>query len=267
MKRLVNRVKISANDNVRSNNIKRELESKLISNNYELVSENYDLCIAIGGDGAFIRMLKSENFNENVYYIGINTGTLGFAQEVDAGKLDDFIDKLNNNKYRVEEIGIEEININHDKGINNFYALNEITIRDSELNTTKLGINIDGHFLETFVGDGILISTSFGSTAYNLSFGGSIIYNKLHTLQITPIAPFNAKTFKNLLNSIVIPQDSVISVLPLEEKRNLIVTIDGENKFYQGVTLIETFVKSKRIKCFREEDYNFIDKVKEKFLS
>lgn len=267
MKRLVNKVKISANNNVKSNNIKCELENKLKSNNYEIVEENFDLCIAIGGDGAFIRMLKSVNFNKDAYYIGINTGTLGFAQEVNSEKLDDFINKLNNNEYKVEEIGIEEVSIHHISGIDNFYALNEITIRDSELNTTKLNIKVDNHYLETFVGDGILISTSFGSTAYNLSFGGSIIYNTLHTLQITPIAPFNAKTFKNLNNSIVIPQDSVISILPLEEKRNLIITIDGENKFYQEVTLIETAVKNKRIKCFKEKDYNFIDKVKEKFLS
>lgn len=267
MKRLVSRVKIYANNNVKSLDIKRDLEYKLKANDYEIVDENFDMCVAIGGDGAFIRMLKSVNFNENAFYIGINTGTLGFAQEVSSDQLDDFIYKLNNNKYKVEEIGIEEISIHHVSGVDNFYALNEITIRDSELNTTKLNLNIDGHFLETFVGDGILVSTSFGSTAYNLSFGGSIIYNTLHTLQITPIAPFNAKTFKNLKNSIVIPQDSIISIIPEEEKRNLIVTVDGENKYYEKVTLIETFVKDKRIKCLKEENYNFIDKVKEKFLS
>ena len=121
-------------------------------------------------------------------------------------------------------------------------------------------------YLENFVGDGLLVSTSFGSTAYNLSFGGSIIYNTLHTLQITPIAPFNPKSFKNLLNPIVIPQNSIISIVPEVEKRNLIVTVDGENIFYEDVTLIETFVKDRRVNCLREKDYNFIDKVNDKFV-
>lgn len=266
MERLVKKVKIYANNNVKSNNIKRELELKLKKNTYEIVDDDFDLCIAVGGDGAFLRMMKVVKFYEDAYYIGINTGTLGFAQEVSADDIDGFIEKLNNNDYKVEEVGIEEIVVHHNGGIDKLFAINEITIRDSELNVTKLNIDVDGHNLETFVGDGLLVSTSFGSTAYNLNFGGSVIYNTLHTLQITPIAPFNSKAYRTLLNSVVIPQDSVIDIVPHEDKRNLIVSVDGENIFYEGVIRIETFVKNRRIKCFREKDYNFIDKVNEKFV-
>lgn len=267
MERLVNKVRIYANNNIRSNNIRKDLEKKLKKSGFVLVvDDSFDLCIAVGGDGAFLRMMKEISFKEDAYYIGINTGTLGFAQEVSADKLDDFIYKLSNNLYKVEEVGIEEIVVHHGRGKQNLYAINEITIRDSELNVTKLNIRIDDHYLETFVGDGLLVSTSFGSTAYNLSFGGSIIYNTLHTLQITPIAPFNPKSFKNLLNPIVIPQNSIISIVPEVEKRNLIVTVDGENIFYEDVTLIETFVKDRRVNCLREKDYNFIDKVNDKFV-
>ena len=131
---------------------------------------------------------------------------------------------------------------------------------------TKLNIEIDDHKLEKFVGDGILISTSFGSTAYNLSFGGAVICNSLHTTQITPIAPLNSKSYRNLLNSIVIPQDSIICVNPEENKDNLIITVDGENKFYDNVKSITMYVKDKRIKMLRGQEYNFIDKVNEKFL-
>ena len=211
-------------------------------------------------------MLKKTNFNSEIYYIGINTGTLGFAQEVRAESIDDFIEKLNKNAYKTENVSVLEIEIETDSKKESIFALNDVTIRDSELNTTKLLIEVDKHKLEKFVGDGILVSTSFGSTAYNLSFGGSVICNSLHTTQITPIAPLNSKVYRNLLNSIVIPQDSIIEVMPEENKDNLIVTIDGENKFYDSVKKVTMFVKNKRIKMLREQDYNFIDKVNEKFL-
>lgn len=263
---MIKKIKIFANNNIKSNNIKIKLIEKLENNNFIISEEDFDLVIAVGGDGSFLRMIHNSNFDENKLYIGVNTGTLGFAQEVNADELDDFIEKLKNNKYKIEEIGIEEINIYHNDKIDKYYALNDMTIRDIELNTTELEIRVEDKLFENFKGDGILISTSFGSTAYNLSFGGSVIYNTLHTLQITPIAPLNSKVYRNFMNSIVIPQDKMIEITPQNGNNNLIVTIDGENIFYENVDKIETVVKDKRIKCLREENYNFIDKVNEKFL-
>lgn len=239
---------------------------KLKESNFIITDKDYDLGIAIGGDGSFLRMIKAANFNSQVYYIGINTGTLGFAQEVRADQLDLFIDKLNNNNYQIKEIGVQETKVEHGKNTSTFCSLNEITIRDSELNTTILDINVNDSLLERFVGDGILISTSFGSTAYNLSFGGSIIFNDIHTLQITSIAPLNNRVYHALTNSIIIPENKTITIIPSKEKRNLIISIDGENKFYDDVKVIETFITSKRIKCLREPDYDFVKKVHEKFL-
>ena len=120
-------------------------------------------------------------------------------------------------------------------------------------------------FLETAVGDGLLISTSFGSTAYNLSFGGSIVYNTFHTLQITPIAPLNNKSYRSLLNSVILPENKVISLLP-QRNRDLLITIDGENKYYENVIKVETVVDKKRINCLRRKGYNFVEKINEKFL-
>lgn len=262
---MIKKIKIYANNNVFSHKIKNELEEKLINNGFNLVESNEDLSIAIGGDGAFLRMVRKENFNSEVKYIGINTGTLGFAQEINADNLDLFVEKLKNNSYKEEKIGVQEIKIYYKDQVDKFYALNEIVIRDSELNTTKLNIKIEDYEFENFAGDGILISTSFGSTAYNLSFGGAIVYNTLHTLQITPIAPLNSKSYRNLNNSLVIPQDKEILLVPL--KGNLIVSIDGENIFYQDVKKIEASVKGKCIKVLREKDYNFISKVNEKLLN
>lgn len=262
----IERVRLFSNNNDKSRNIYDITYNKLTSNGFSVVEYDYDLAIAIGGDGAFLRMVKSCNFNSDILYVGINSGTLGFAQEVVVEELDSFIEELKDNNYKVDEIGVEEVKVFTGNEEVNFYSLNEIVIRQKELNVAMLDISIDDVFLEKFVGDGILVSTSFGTTAYNLSFGGSIIFNTFHSLQITPIAPLHNKVFKSLTNSIVIPEKKVIKIVPSIDKNDLLITVDGENKFFDNVVLIESIVDKKRIKCLRRLDYDFFEKVNEKFL-
>ena len=147
----------------------------MVNYKFNLVDYNYDLAIAIGGDGSFLRMVKSNNFNSDIYYVGINAGTLGFLQEIKPDEISAFFDKLNHDDFKVDEIGIQETNVISNNNQQQFYSLNEIVIRDSDLNTAKLNLFVDNTLLEKFVGDGLLVSTSVGSTAYNLSYGGSII--------------------------------------------------------------------------------------------
>lgn len=266
MPRKIKTIKLFCNDNAKSLAIKELISEKLIANNYSIVNENPDLCLAIGGDGSFLRMVKANNFKSEPLYVGINAGTLGFLQEIKIDDIDDFIYKINNNLFKIDEIGIQETKIVTTYNTSIFYSLNEIVLRDRDLNTTKLNINVNNAKLEKFVGDGILISTSTGSTAYNLSFGGAIVANNLHTLQVTPIAPLNSKSYRSLINSIIIPENTFITIIPEKENINLLVTIDGDNNVYNNVEKIETFVNKKRINCLRLENYNFFEKINEKFL-
>ena len=164
---MLKKIKIYSNNNVHYNQIRNQLEEKLTNNGFVIVSEGEDVC-CYWRRRRVLRMVKQEKFNSDIEYIGINTGTLGFAQEVSADNLDGFIEKLKSDNYKIESIGVQEIKVFYKDKIDQFYALNEIVIRDSELNTTKLNICVEDCELENFAGDGILISTSFGSTAYNL---------------------------------------------------------------------------------------------------
>lgn len=223
------------------------------------------MAIAIGGDGSFIRMIKSCNFNDDIVYIGVNTGTLGFVQEIYPDKIDIFINNLNKNKFKFEKISVQETKITTKEDNLHFYSLNEIVIRQKELNTLNLKIMIDKQLLENYAGDGILVSTSIGSTAYNLSFGGSVVYNDLHTLQITPIAPLNNKSYHNLFNSVIIPEKRTIEIIPYKNN-DLIVSADGENKIIENVISITTQVKRKKIKLVRMKEYDYTKKINEKFI-
>lgn len=262
----IKRIKLFVNHNKESEKIAERVKNKLVQKGFLIVEDNYDLAIAIGGDGAFLRMVKQNNFNSDIYYVGINTGTLGFLQEINKDDIDTFIKKLKNNDFKIEYVGIQETTIKTQQENKRFFSLNEIVVREKELNTVVLDVTIDSFFLERFAGDGILITTSTGSTAYNLSYNGSIIYPTLHTLELTPIAPLNSKVYHVLTNSIIIPENKVITLTPIKGKKDLMITIDGENIIYKDIKEIKTVVDQKRIACLRMKEYNFINIVQEKIL-
>ena len=259
-------IKLFPNYNERSLQLAEELSNKLIASGYTLTDKDYDLAIAIGGDGSYLRMVKNNSFNEFIHYIGVNTGTLGFLQEVNPNELDNFIEKLGNHFYKVEPVSIQETTITTNETKDSFYSLNEIAIRNANMRIANLDVYIDSVLLENFVGDGLLIATSIGSTAYNISLGGSIVYSDLHTLQLTPIAPLNTVSYRNLLNSIIIPEDKKIEIIPNKQNNNLMIAIDGETKNYDQVEKIETGVSKKKIKCLRLKDYNYTNIIHDKFL-
>lgn len=265
MKKKIEKIRIFPNQNEKSRKQAKILKEKLEKKGYIIDEKEFSLAIAVGGDGSFIRMVKECNFNEKIYYLGVNTGTLGFAQEIYPNDIDFFIEKLIHDDFKIEEIGVEETKIETKEGLLVFNSLNEILVRDKDLNTTHLNIYINDCILEKFVGDGVLVSTSFGSTAYNLNFGGSIVYNDLHTMQITPVAPLNSKSYQVLRNSVVIPEQRNIYIVPTNNCKNLMITVDGENRIYNDVFKIKVSV-TKKIKFLRMNEYDYTKKINEKFL-
>lgn len=264
--RKINKVKLFVNDNLKSRNVAEIVISKLKDKHFEIVDEGFDLGIAIGGDGSFLRMVKESNFNSDIYYVGINAGTLGFAQDVSIDEIDEFVNLLSMDSFKIEKVGVQEIEITTDDSISRHFSLNEFVVRDLALSVTKLDVKIEDVLLENYAGDGMLVATSFGSTAYNMSLGGSIVYNTFHTLQITPIAPLNSKAYRNLLVPVIVPQEKIISLTPSVDKRDLFIIIDGDKQKYYNVNKIETFIDKKTINIVRMSDYNFAKKIGDKFV-
>lgn len=266
MERRINKIKLFINDNEKSILVAKDLELELKKYNFEIVNKNYDLAISVGGDGSFLRMVKETKFNNNIYYIGVNSGTLGFLQEINIKDTIDFVKRLNSNKYKIEELSIQETKVITEDHIYRYNTLNEIVIRNKQFNTLKIPVYVDNELLENFTGDGLLISTSTGSTAYNMSFGGSIIYNTLKTLSITPIAPLNNKAYKSLLVPVIIPDNKTITLPTINNYRNIFIMLDGLNKELDNVIKIETKISNKTIKCLRMNDYHFIKIINDKIL-
>ena len=261
---MIKNIKLFVNNNDKSIQLANIVKDKFINNGFVINDYKFDLGIAIGGDGSFLRMVKDTKFDSNPYYVGINAGHLGFLQEVKSSEIDKLIEELKEEQYKVSNVGIQETIVKTDKEYK-FYSLNEIVIRDSDLKILKTNVYIDDDFLEEYTGDGLMLATSIGSTAYNLSYGGSIVLPEFSTIQITPMAPINSKAYRSMPNSIIEPDKTKIKLVPNNKK--VLITIDGENKYFENVDSITSSIEDKKIKMLRFSHYNFAQKINEKILS
>ena len=129
-----------------------------------------------------------------------------------------------------------------------------------------LDISIGGAFIERFSGDGILIASPAGSTAYNYSLGGSIVDPRLRLLQVTPIAPMNTTVFRSFTSSILLPPDLTLGIVPETSEKIIYITNDGIETGYSDLKEIEIKISDTSVNLIRFSDYDFWNKVKDKFL-
>ncbi|MBQ3307417.1 MAG: NAD(+)/NADH kinase [Bacilli bacterium] len=261
----IKRIRFFTNDKEKSYQILEDVSKQFLEAGFDIVQNNeFDLGIAIGGDGTFLKMINECNFLDYVYYVGINAGTLGFAQDIEVHEVPQFIQDLLNNQFFYEDIAVETIDIHTGYDTVSYHCLNEVVIRDKDLHTLHFDLLIDDVLLEEFAGDGMLISTSFGSTAYNLSFGGSMVCNAFDTLQLTPIAPIRSKSYPCLVNSLILPSFKRVTIIP-KNNNSYLLTMDGRNTSYSNITSIDISIQ-KHISLIRKSDYNYIRKINDKFV-
>lgn len=262
----IKKIKLFVKNHEKAHEIASKVEKLLLENNFIITEDTPDLALAIGGDGTFLKMATALEFNDEIYYAGIHAGTLGFLQEIKPEELEAFVNVIKKGTFKVKEKQMEEIIVNTEKETYQRYALNEIVLRREDLRTAKLSLYIEEDLLEDYAGDGLLISTTTGSTAYNLNYGGSMVHHALDTLQIVPIAPLNNRMYHNFMNSIVLPSDSLIVLIPNKKSQNISILFDGKETTYKNVVKIKIKTGAKKMKCIRMHPYNDMKVIHDKFL-
>lgn len=262
-------INIVSNENALSLETKRVLRQRLEKDGFVVPKEfdyNAELIICIGGDGSFLRTLHTYDF-PNIPVIGINTGHLGFFQEISPYQLDEFIFKYKKGDYKVQHLNAVSANISTKNEITQLFGINEIVIRGNKSRTVHLNISLDDSFLERFSGDGILVSTPAGSTAYNYALGGSIVDPRLNLLQITPLAPINTTAYRSFTSSVLVPPEITIRVYPEYTFENSILIIsDGIEYRYNEINEVSLQLSKTKARLLRFDHYDFWNKVKSKFL-
>lgn len=265
-KRIIN---VISNNDEASRKTLAFLTEKLTNKGF-VVPQNYDdnaeLNICIGGDGAFLRTIHKYNFTD-IPFIGINTGHLGFFQEILPDNIDEFIERYIETDYIIENIFLVEAEICTNDKCFQLYGVNEIVIKGIESKVVHLDVLIDNNHLEKFSGDGIIISTPAGSTGYNFSSGGSIVYPSLKTLQITPLSPISSRVYRSLLNSTIVPGDIPITIKPEYHYENsILVVVDGMELKYENISKIDFIIPGKTISKLNFDKNMYWNNLKSKFL-
>ena len=258
------KVRIFTKENKTCKEFEKLLTVKLKTHGHEVVKTSPDLCISIGGDGTFIYMIHEMGFKTDIKYAGFNFGTLGFLTSFSVDELDRFIDNLNGDFY-IDEYTFEDVIVKNQSGEHKYKSLNEVVIRNYINKSSRLNVYCNNELIENFIGDALVVSTSVGSSAYNLNLGGPLIYDKEPCLILSSIAPINNKVYSSFRNSIVFNKDKELTITP-EKDFNINLLLDGHEKRLKSVSNIRVRLCKKTIKVLRFNKVSYSTLIKEKLL-
>ncbi|GHU66586.1 NAD kinase [Clostridia bacterium] len=228
--------------------------------------EDAELVVVIGGDGTFLRTLARFDFPD-VPFVGINTGHLGFFQELDAADADQFVFRYMQGDFSEQRYRTVEAEIEFGDESAKIRGLNEIVVRGEGTSLSHLDIYIGDRLIEKFSGDGVVVSTPAGSTAYNYSLGGSIVDPSLDLLQLTPMAPVNSTAYRSFTSGIVLPPGLPIEVYPDAESRaGVFVSVDGVETHAPNLRRVGIRLSGRTVTLLRFKNYEFWNTVKKKLL-
>jgi NAD+ kinase len=188
------------------------------------IPDNTDLVVVLGGDGTLISVARLIGDRE-VPILGVNLGSLGFLTEITLDELCSSVDRYLSGDYRISErLMLHVAVVRNGLVIEEKRVLNDVVINKGALaRIIDLETTIDGNYLTTYKGDGLIISTPTGSTGYSLSANGPILYPELECFAITPICPH---TLTN--RPIVVASDSLITIALKCINEDVFLTLDGQ---------------------------------------
>ena len=183
-----------------------------------------DLMLVLGGDGTMIATARLVGDTE-APVIGVNFGGLGYLAEFRIEELFSALESVLEGGYKVERrVMLAAELFRAEKLITRNRVLNDVVINKTALaRIIEIEVYLNKQFVNSFRADGLIVATPTGSTAYNLSAGGPVIYPSMNAIVITPICPF---TLSN--RPIVVPDTSVIEVRLKTEEEEVALTLDGQ---------------------------------------
>jgi NAD+ kinase len=172
--------------------------------------ENPEIIISVGGDGTMLHALHQRMHQiENVLFVGIHTGTLGFFTDYEASEINTLLQDLIYGVPFTEEVQLLEVKRFNKDQFESLYAINEARV-ENIIKTQSIDVWIGDEYLETFRGNGLCVSTQIGSTAYNRSLRGAVLLPSIRAMQLTEVAGIHHKLSRSLSTSLVIGESHVI---------------------------------------------------------
>lgn len=229
-----------------------------------IIPNTVDWIVVLGGDGTLLAAARKVS-GFGVPILGVNLGGLGFLTSIPLKGLYPDIEKMLKGQLEVESrLMLETKVLRNGEEICRFPVLNDVVINKGPLaRIIDLDVYISDQFLTTFRADGLIISTPTGSTAYNLSAGGPILYPTMANFILTPICPF---TLTN--RPIILPDSDTIHIeMGKESEEKVSLTFDGQVGFdFSYGDKVMIYKSSERIKLFKSPDQGYFEILRAKLM-
>ena len=220
------------------------------------------MVICFGGDGTILHMAKAAT-RQGIPILGVNIGTMGFMAELESTELDQ-LKRIAAEDYTIDERMMLDVTVHRDRDIIfHDIGLNDVVITKGTIaRIVHLNVNCDGVQAMECGGDGVIIATPTGSTAYSLSAGGPIVEPEAKNMIITPVCAHDVGS-----RCIVTSEKRVITVgLTKNARRNAFLSVDGGRAVRMNLGDVATIKKSHlTTKLVRLKDRSFFDVVSTKF--
>jgi len=227
---------------------------------FEDVETDVDFMFSLGGDGTFLESVVFVR-DKNIPILGINMGRLGFLASVPQEDIPIAIEELFKMNFFIEERSL----IHFEKSemlFKNFpYALNDVTVQKKDTSMITIHTYLNDEFLNSYWADGLIISTSTGSTAYSLSVGGPIVLPSAKDFVICPIAPHNLS-----VRPIVIPDNNTIKLKMESRGDSFLATVDNRTEVLEIENEIVLKAADFKIKLLHLNKYSFYNTLRNKLM-
>lgn len=216
-----------------------------------------DMLLSFGGDGTFLSAARN-CAQEGVPILGINCGRMGFLADA---RPEFVVDSIVGGNYNVEQCDILAVQSDSLPSALWPYAINEVAFNRNGANMIGIDVRLDGYPLPTYWADGLLVSTSAGSTAYSLSAGGPICAPSLRAFLIVPVAPHNLN-----VRPLVVPSGSVIELEPHDSSDKVLFSIDNQSVMLSKGTGVKLAVAPFKLRRVRLSNLGFFGALQEKLF-
>ena len=228
---------------------------------FEDYNFDVDYVISMGGDGTFLKA-ASRVGAKGTPIIGVNMGRLGFLADVLPGEVEAALDSLYAGECQIEEHVVIQVEAEGGVLAGNPFALNDIAVlKRDDASMISIRTQVDGEFLVNYQADGLIVTTSTGSTAYNLSNGGPIIIPQSSSLCLTPVAPHSLN-----IRPVVINDTAEITLDVESRSHNYLVAIDGRSERMTEGTRLVIRKAAHTIKIVKQRNQRYFSTLREKLM-
>lgn len=220
-----------------------------------------DMALSVGGDGTFLRTAARVS-KKGIPILGINTGRLGFLADVNTLDIENTLEELFKNYYRVEERTLLRLYTENHVFHGHNYALNEIAVlkRDTSSMIT-IHTSLNDEYLTSYQADGLVIATPTGSTAYSMSVNGPIMLPQCNSFVLSPVAPHSLN-----VRPLVIPDDYLITLTVESRSKNFLIAVDGRSEVFTTGTRLSIRKAGFTAKVIKRYNHTFYQTLREKLM-